>query len=106
MGDELKSAYELAMEKLNRKDKESDSPLESPQKLTARQKEKIAEIRLEVKAKLAEREILFKSEKRSARGDPEQIAKIEDSYRRDREHLLSREEERIREVKGEGAPRS
>jgi hypothetical protein len=99
MGDDLKSAYELAMEKLKRKDKESPPDSTAPKKLTARQKEKIAEIRREVEAKLAEREILFKSERRAARGDLDQIAKIEESYRRDREHLLSRQEERVGEVK-------
>jgi len=99
MGDELKSAYELAIEKLNRKDKESPPDSTAPKKLTARQKGKIAEIRREIEAKLAEREILFKSEKRAARGDFDQIAKIEDAYRRDREHLLSRQAERIKEVK-------
>jgi hypothetical protein len=99
MSDELKSAYELAMEKLSRKDKESPPDSTAPTKLTARQKEKIAEIRREIEAKLAEREILFKSEKRAARGDLDRIAKSEESYRRDREHLLSRQEERIRDVK-------
>ena len=99
MSDDLKSAYELAIEKLNRKDKESPPDSTAPRKLTARQKEQIAEIRREIEAKLAEREILFKSEKRAARGDFDQIAKIEDAYRRDRERLLSRQEERIKEVK-------
>ena len=99
MSDELKSAYELAMEKLQRKDKETATGSEAPRKLTAKQKDKIAQIRQEVGAKLAEREILFKSERKAARGNLEQIAKIEDAYRRDREHLLSRQEERIREVR-------
>ena len=65
------------------------SPLEStaPEKLTARQKGKIATIRREAEAKLAEREILFKSEQRAARGDPGKLEKIEEAYRRDREHL-------------------
>ena len=99
MSDDLKSAYELAMEKLNRKDKESPPDSTAPTKLTARQKVKIAEIRREIEAKLAEREILFKSERRAARGDFDQLAKIEEAYRRDREQLLSRQEERIRDVK-------
>ena len=101
MGDRLKSAYELAMEKLNRKDKKSPSESTAPEKLTARQKKAIARIRGEVQAKLAEREILFKSERRAAGGDPEKLEKIEEAYRRDREHLLSRQDERIREVRRE-----
>jgi len=106
MSDRLKSAYELAMEKLTRKDKESTPGSTAPEKLTARQKEKIAKIRREAKAKLAEREILFKSEQRAARGDPERVEKIEEAYRRDQEHLLSRQEEQIREVRRKNAPKS
>ena len=104
MGDRLKSAYELAMEKLNRKDKKSPSESTAPDKLTVRQKKAIAQIRGEIQAKLAEREILFKSERRAAGGDAEKIEKIEEAYHRDREHLLSRQEERIREVR-KGADR-
>jgi hypothetical protein len=102
MSDKLKSAYELALEKLARKDKASPPDSTAPEKLTARQKAKIAKIRSEVQAKLAEREILFKSEQRSARGDPEKQKVIEEGYRRDRERLLSRQEEQIRDAKREG----
>ena len=56
------------MEKLTRKDKESKPGSTAREKLSARQKEKIAEIRREIQAKLAELEILFKSERRTARG--------------------------------------
>ncbi|HEU5181993.1 MAG TPA: hypothetical protein VFW45_14485 [Candidatus Polarisedimenticolia bacterium] len=101
MGDELKSAYELAMEKLVKKDKESGSS-QSSAKLSAKQKEKIASIRSEVEAKLAEREILFKSEMKKARREGaahDAIEAIEEAYRRDRERLLSRQEERIHEVR-------
>jgi hypothetical protein len=97
MGDKLKSAYELALEKLARKERGS-TPSKS---LTAGQKKRIAAIRQECQAKRAEREILFQSERRSARGDIDQISKIEEAYRRDRERLLAREEERIREVRSE-----
>jgi len=106
MGDRLKSAYELAMEKLTRKDRESPPESTAPEKLTAQQKGKIAKIRREAQAKLAEREILFKSEQRAARGDPGQMEKIEEAYRRDREHLLSRQEERIKEVRRGSVPES
>jgi len=105
MGDELKSAYELAMEKLARKDKESGSESGST-KLSAKQKEKIAAIRSEVEAKLAEREILFKDEMKKARREGAAIEAIEEAYRRDRERLLNRQEERIREVREKKAPRS
>ena len=106
MSDKLKSAYELAMEKLTREDKESAAGSTAREKLTAGQKEKIAKIRREIQAKLAEREILFKSEQRAARGDPERMDKIEEAYRRDRERLLSRQEEQIQEVRRGSAPPS
>jgi len=99
MSDRLKSAYELAMEKLARKDKESPQNAAVSEKLNARQKAEIARIRRETEAKLAEREILFKHEQRAARGDPERVEKIEEAYRRDRERILSRQEEQIREVR-------
>jgi hypothetical protein len=97
MGDKLKSAYELALEKLARKEKE---PAAS-KSLTFEQKRRIAAIRQECQAKRAEREILFQSERRAARGDADQIARIEEAYRRDRERMVAREEERIREVRNE-----
>ena len=106
MSDKLKSAYELAMEKLTLKDKESAAGSAAREKLSAAQKDKIAEIRREVHAKLAELEILFKSERRTAGGDPERREKIEEAYRRDRERLLSRQQERINEVRSGGAPES
>ncbi len=107
MGDELKSAYELAMEKLARKDKEKGEATGSG-KLTAKQKQKIAAIRGEVEAKLAERQILFKSEMKKARSEMaahDAIEAIEEAYRRDRERLLSRQEERLREVREKSAKR-
>src|SRR5437867_2890203 len=103
MSDKLKSAYELAMEKLQRKDKASSQASGTPKRLTAKQKEMIAAIRRETEAKLAEREILVKSDVRAARGDFEQTEKIAEAYRRDRERLLSRQEERIKEVRSGNA---
>ena len=98
MGEKLKSAYELAMERLARKDRESPSASTAPGKLTAAQKAKIAAIRTEYKAKLAEREILYKSERRASEGDPEACEKIDDSYRRDRDHIASTREAKVRAV--------
>jgi hypothetical protein len=99
MNDRLKSAYELAIEKLSTKDKKSGSKSTAPEKLSPRQKERIAQIRRETEAKLAEREILFRSERRSAGHDPEALEKLEEGYRRDRESALSQQEVRIKEVK-------
>jgi 7-cyano-7-deazaguanine synthase in queuosine biosynthesis len=97
VADELKSAVELAMERLRRKDAESRE--EAPRPLTARQKERIAEIRREYKAKLAERELLYQSEQAGVLGDPEASERVDADYRRDREFLEKQRESRIREVK-------
>ena len=56
MSDELKSAYELAMERLAAEGGEEDAP--TP--LTNQQKESIAAVRAALKAKLAELEIVRK----------------------------------------------
>ena len=99
MNDRLKSAYELAIEKLSRKDKKSPTKSTAPEKLSPRQKERIAQIRRETEAKLAEREILFRSQGREAGHDREAFEKLEEAYRRDREFALSQQEVRIKEVK-------
>jgi hypothetical protein len=97
VADELKSAVELAMERLRKRDAESEDG--APRPLTARQKKRIAEIRQEYKAKLAERELLYQSERAGAQGDPEAMERAEGSYRRDREFLEKQRQTRIQEVK-------
>ena len=96
MGDKLKSAYELAMERLDRKDADKGG---APAALSAAQKKKIAEIRKEYGAKLAEREILYHSEQQATAGDPEKLARAADEYRRDHDFLESQREARITAVK-------
>ncbi len=86
----LKSAYELAMERLKAKDREQGIEDEKP--LTDRQKREIARLRQETKAKLAEIEILYRE--RVQKAPPEEAAKlreIEEEYRRER----ARAEERL-----------
>ena len=73
-----KSAYELAMERLRRKDKEAGI---EERALTDEQKARIAEIRQFYEAKLAEREILHRSSLRRAQDD-EAEAKLEEEYQR------------------------
>jgi hypothetical protein len=97
MGDELKSSYELALERLKRKDASAGEA--APSALTAAQKKKIAAIRQEYEAKLAEREILFKSEKAGAVGDPEKETLIVDAFRRDSEFLTSKQDALIDAVR-------
>ncbi|HEX4823697.1 MAG TPA: hypothetical protein VFV19_05265 [Candidatus Polarisedimenticolaceae bacterium] len=97
----LKSAYELAMERLKAKDREEGVEEDAP--LTNAQKERIAEIRRDAKAKLAEMEILHRKNIAGARGDPEGTAKIEEAYGIDRGRIESRMESAVAKVRrGEG----
>src|ERR1043165_6999707 len=63
-----KSAYEIAMEKLKARDREKGVAEAKP--LGAAEKARIAEIRTQARAKLAEMEILWKSERLKLMGAP------------------------------------
>ncbi len=92
-----KSAYELAMERLRRKDREEgveERPLDDGQRAA------IAEARRVAEARLAEREILHQSALRQAR-DPESAATLEEEYRRDRDRIATDRDRRIREIRGQ-----
>jgi hypothetical protein len=73
----MKSAYELAMERL-----EKQSPT---QKVTKEQRAKIAEIDSASRAKIAERELFLKGEiaKAQAKGNAAEIAELEQQLARD-----------------------
>jgi hypothetical protein len=90
----MKSAFELAMSRL-----EKESPT---QKLTDEQKSKLAEIDVEINAKIAERKLLLDDELRKAAGNPEaeaelrkqlsaEIARLEDKREREKEKVRSPE---------------
>ncbi len=91
----MKSAYELAMERLN---KQSPSPSKP---LTAEQKRKIADLDSRYRAKIAEREIALKPGIEEARfaGDAEKAdalgAELRDAVRKLQEEM-EREKEKIR----------
>ena len=93
-----KSALELAMERLRKKDK--DAGIDA-RPVTDAQKAAIAEARSVAEAKLAEREILFKS-KLAAVGDPEAREVLEQEYRRDRERITNDRDRKIDEIRGGG----
>jgi hypothetical protein len=93
--DAPKSAYELAMERLRRKD--ADAGLEQ-KPLTPEQREAIAEARRVAEARLAEREILHQSALRGA-ADPATIEELEVQYRRDRERVQSDLERKISDIR-------
>ena len=83
MSDKPKSAFELAMERLNAEDREAGTKETT---LSPKQKEAIAEARRVASSRLAEREILFRdSMKRTP--DPELRAKAEAEYQIDRQRI-------------------
>jgi hypothetical protein len=90
-----KSAYELAMERLRRKDAEQGVV---EQKLTDAQKAAIAEARSMYEARVAERQILHR-EKILAVFDPAERDTLEEQYRRDLERFATDRDAKIRAVR-------
>ena len=93
----MKSAYELAMERLNKQ-----SP---PVKLTERQKKEIAELESKYKAKIAQREIAFKDQiaAAAAAGEADKMDKLEEELARERRKLqaeLEEKKDQVRQAKG------
>ncbi|MFB3855425.1 MAG: hypothetical protein ACE148_16615 [Vicinamibacterales bacterium] len=96
MGDgELKSAYELAMERLRKKDAAEGIEQRT---LTDAERAAIAEARNFYEAKLAEREVLHQSAMRKT-WEPEARAALEQDYRRDRERLVSERDAKIERIR-------
>src|SRR3954464_11978774 len=91
-----KSAYELAMERLKKKD--TDAGIER-QPVTEAQKAAIAEIRNFYEAKLAEIEVLHQGKMRNS-FDPEARAVAEQEYRRDRERLSNERDAKVEKARG------
>jgi hypothetical protein len=92
----MKSAYELAMERLNK-----TSPAV---KLTEKQKKQMAELDSKYQAKVAEREIGLKSEiaKAAAQGDYESMEKLEQQLAAERKKLQVELEEKKEQVRKRG----
>jgi hypothetical protein len=93
--DRPKSAFELAMERLRQKDTEAGVD-ERP--LTDKQKAAIAEARQFCEAKVAEREILHQAALRKA-GTHEEIERLNEDLRRDKERLASDRDRKISEIR-------
>ena len=91
----LKSAYELAMERLKKKD--TDAGIES-QPITPEQKAAIGEIRNFFEAKLAEQQVLHQSTLRKT-ADPAAREALEAEYRRERERLASERDGKIEKIR-------
>jgi hypothetical protein len=99
MSDGPKSALELAMERLRKKDAETGVV---EQKLTDAQKAAIAEARSVYEARVAERQILHR-EKQLRTYEPSDVAKMEEEYRRDMDRFAHDRDAKIRNIRGEGA---
>ena len=98
--DAPKSAYELAMARLRKKDQEAG---EDERPLTDAQKTAIAEVRSFYKSKSAELEILHQAALRKA-GSREEIDTLNDNLRRDNERLAGERDRKISAIrKGESA---
>jgi hypothetical protein len=91
----MKSAYELAMERLRKSD--ADAGIES-RPLTEAQKAAIAEVRNFYEAKIAEQQVLHHS-RLNTTADPAQRAALEEDYRRDRERFASERDGKIEKIR-------
>jgi hypothetical protein len=90
-----KSAYEIILERLKKKDRE-DGVEERP--LSEEQRAQIGDLRKVYEAKFAEREILYQSARRKA-ADLEELDRLETEYRRDRERIASERDRKIEEAR-------
>jgi hypothetical protein len=93
--DAPKSSYELAMERLRKKDVEAGV---EHREVTDAQRARIAEVRNFYEAKLAEREVLYQSSRRNAT-ELEALTAIEQEYRRDRERLSTERDVKIDRIR-------
>jgi hypothetical protein len=95
----LKSSYELAMERFKKSDEEAGIERKP---VTDAQKAAIAEIRNFYEAKIAELEVLHRSQL-MATADPAERDAREQEYRRDRERFTSERESKIEKIRRGGA---
>jgi hypothetical protein len=95
--DPPKTALELAMERLRKKDLE-EGVVERT--LTEEQKAAIAEARKVHEARVAEREILHRDALRKARSH-EEVAKLNEELARDRDRLASDRDRKLAEIRNQ-----
>ena len=102
MSDEkpLKSAFELAMARLQKSDE--DAGIER-RPVTEAQKAAIGEARNFYEAKSAEQEVLHHARLRKTM-DPAERVTIEEQYRRDRERLTSERDAKIEKIRRGDVP--
>ena len=101
MADERpKTAYELAMERLAKKDRETGA---ESRPLTEEQKTAVAEARQVYQARVAEREILHRSALAKA-ASAEEVEGLNLALRRDLDRLATDRDRKIAQVRGEQPP--
>lgn len=97
MSDAPKSALELAMERLKKKD--ADAGIEQ-KPLTDEQKQQIAEARSVFEARVAERRIMHQSQT-AAVFDPQELELRREELRRDLAQFESDRDAKIRKIRGD-----
>lgn len=90
-----KSAFELAMERLRKKDADA-GVVETP--VSDEQRESIAEARRVADAKLAEARIMHRS-RTAASLDPTEVAKAEEEHRRDLQRIQDDRDRKIEKIR-------
>jgi hypothetical protein len=90
-----KSALELAMERLRKKDQEANV---ADRPLTDEQKAEIADVRQMYQAKTAEREILHQAALRKA-ASHEEIEQLNEALRRDTERMAGERDRKIAAIR-------
>ena len=104
MTDEMKSAIDIAMEKLKKMEEKGEEEIS----LTEEQKQKIAEIRKEYDAKIAEKEIMMQSKMKelALEGDPEAIREqtglLQNDLAEEKNRLQKERDKKIAGVKQKG----
>jgi len=98
----LKSSYELAMERLRKKDKDEGV---DARPITEAQKTAIAEVRSFYAAKIAQADVLYRSKLQHARSAEERDT-LAQEFRRDREQFESARDAKIEKIRAdrEGRP--
>ncbi len=91
----MKTAYELAMERLRKNDREAGI---EERTLTDEQKAEIAEVRRVYKAKIAQEEVMVESKLR-ATPDPAERETLQSHLRHERERLTSEQEAKIEKIR-------
>ena len=93
-----KSAYELAMERLRKKDEDAGV---THQAVTDAQKAAIAETRNFYESKIAELEVLHQGTRRRAT-DLAEVTALDEAYRRDRDRLVTERDAKIEKIRKGG----